>query len=90
MHPVTAMHEIAHVFGVGATKFRTLISGGVFTGPKATAKLREISGVAADQIKTDGTHFWPHGLNYISEGKTQQDLINHCNVVQAMVADLAN
>jgi hypothetical protein len=89
MHHVTAMHEIAHVMGVGGSKFRTIVSGGVYNGPKATAKLREISGNASDQIKSDGTHFWPHGLNYVSEWKTQQDLINHCSVVQAIVADLA-
>ncbi len=90
MHHVTAMHEIAHVFGVGATDFRALVQNGIYMGPLATAKLRQISGVVTDQIKSDGTHFWPHGLNYISEGSTQQDLINHCLVVQAIVADLAN
>lgn len=90
MHHVTAMHEIAHVFGVGADKFKTLVSNGIYNGPRATAKVREISGVATDQLKSDGTHFWPHGLNYVSEWKNQQDLINHCAVVQAIVADLAN
>ena len=90
MHHVTAMHEISHVVGVGAAKFKTLVSNGVYTGARGTAKLREISGVATDQIKSDGTHFWPHGLNYVSEWKNQQDLINHCSVVQAIVADLAN
>jgi hypothetical protein len=88
MHHVTAMHEIAHVFGVGFAQFKALIQNGVFTGPITTAKAREISGNPNEQIKTDGTHFWPYGLNYISEGRTQQDLINHCLIVQAIVADL--
>ena len=57
MHHVTAMHEIAHVFGVGADKFKTLVSNGIYNGPRATAKVREISGVATDQLKSDGTHF---------------------------------
>jgi len=88
MHHVTAMHEIGHVFGVGFSQFKALVQNGVFTGPITTAKVREISGNPAEQIKTDGTHFWPHGLNYVSEGRTQQDLINHCLIVQAIVADL--
>lgn len=88
MHQVTAMHEIGHVFGVGFSQFKALVQNGIFTGPITTAKVREISGNPAEQIKTDGTHFWPHGLNYVSEGRTQQDLINHCLIVQAIVADL--
>jgi len=90
MHPVTAMHEIAHTFGVGFTVFKALIQNGVFTGAKTTAKAREISGDPNLQIKSDGTHFWPYGLNYVSEGKTQQDLIDHCLVVQAIVQDITN
>ena len=88
MHYVTAMHEIAHTFGVGFDRFRALVVNGVYTGPEATAQLRAISGIANDEIHSDGTHFWPHGLNYISEGGTQQDLINHCLVVEAMVRDI--
>lgn len=88
MHYVTAMHEIAHTFGAGGGNgFRALVSDGVYRGPIATAKLREISGNPSDEIHSDGTHFWPHGLNYISEGGSQQDLIEHCWIVQAIVAD---
>lgn len=90
MHPVTAMHEIAHTFGVGFTAFKALIQNGVFNGARTTAKAREISGDPNLQIKSDGTHFWPYGLNYVSEGKTQQDLIDHCLVVQAIVQDITN
>lgn len=90
MHHVTAMHEIAHTFGVGFAKFKSLIQNGVFTGPLTTAKAREISGDPSVQIKSDGTHFWPYGLNYVSEGRTQQDLIDHCLIVQTIVQDLAN
>lgn len=88
MHHVTAMHEIAHVFGVGAGPFRSLVQDGIYYGEGATAELRAISGANSDRIMSDGTHFWPHGLNYISEGQTQEDLINHCRVVEAMVGDL--
>lgn len=88
MHHVTAMHEISHVLGVGAGPFRNLVRDGIYTGAAGTAQLRAISGIADDRIQSDGTHFWPHGLNYISEGQTQADLINHCLVVEAIVADL--
>src|SRR5690606_35520157 len=33
MHHVTAMHEIAHVFGVGFTDFRALLQNAIYTGP---------------------------------------------------------
>lgn len=90
MHHVTAMHEIAHTFGAGGSaKFRSLVVDGKFQGANATAKLREISGDANALLSTDGTHFWPHGLNYISEGGSQQDLIHHCWMVEAIAADLA-
>lgn len=90
MHHVTAMHEIAHTFGAGGSaKFRSLVTDGKFSGANATAKLREISGNPNDLLSTDGTHFWPHGLNYISEGGSQQDLIHHCWMVEAIAADLA-
>ena len=89
MHPVTAMHEIAHTFGAGgAASFRALVVDGIFTGPIATAKVREIAGNNTEQLKSDGTHFWPHGLNYIHEGGTQQDLINHCLMVEAIYQDI--
>lgn len=90
MHYVTAMHEIAHTFGAGGSNtFHALVSDGIFHGANATAKLREISGDPSAQLKSDGTHFWPHGLNYISEGGTQQDLIHHCWIVEAIYRDLS-
>lgn len=89
MHHVTAMHEIAHTFGAGGSAaFRNLVVDGEFQGANATAKLREISGDPNALLSTDGTHFWPHGLNYTSEGGSQQDLIHHCWMVEAIAADL--
>ncbi|BCD99735.1 hypothetical protein MARGE09_P3937 [Marinagarivorans cellulosilyticus] len=89
MHPVTAMHEIAHTFGAGGSNtFRNLVVDGIFQGQNATAKIREITGDNTDVINSDGTHFWPYGLNYISEGGSQQDLINHCLMVEAIYLDL--
>ena len=89
MHHVTAMHEIAHTFGAGGSNvFRSLVVDGIFTGTNATAKIREITGDNTEEVHSDGTHFWPYGLNYISEGGSLQDLINHCFVVEAIYSDL--
>lgn len=88
MHHVTAMHEISHVFGVGASNYRPLVVEGTYTGAKATAKLRELTGDPDAQLRSDGTHLWPYGLNYISEGGSEEDLRNHCLIVEAVVADL--
>lgn len=88
MNHVTAMHEISHVLGVGASAFRNLVRDGVYHGAAGNAQLQAISGVADDRLRSDGTHFWPHGLNYVSEGENQQDLIHHCLVVEAIVSDL--
>jgi hypothetical protein len=88
MHFVTAMHELGHVFGVGATQFKPLVQNGVFTGPIATAEMRRISGDAQATVKSDGTHFWPYGLNYVSEYKSEDDLIGHCALVVAIRKDI--
>lgn len=85
----TAMHEIAHTVGVGTTsEYRNLIQNGVFTGTHATAMLREIMGNPDTVVKGDSQHFWPFGLNYASEVKSDQDLINHCKIVDAMYKDM--
>jgi hypothetical protein len=88
MNLAAAMHEIAHVLGVGANEFRAKVQNGVFTGARATAQLREITGKADDVVHSDGTHFWPNGLNYPSEFKSEADAVNHCKMVVAIRADL--
>jgi hypothetical protein len=85
---VAAMHEISHVLGVGSNEFRAKVQNGVFTGARATAQLREISGSPDDVLHSDGTHMWPHGLNYPSEYKSELDAVNHCKLVVAVRADL--
>ena len=85
---LTAMHEIAHTIGVGTTsQWGGLIRNGVYTGKNAGAKLKEIDGPDA-VLKGDSQHFWPYGLNYASEVKSNQDLINHCLIVDAIYKDL--
>jgi hypothetical protein len=88
MHFVTAMHELGHVFGVGSNEFKPLVQNGVFSGKTATAEMRRVTGDAMASVKSDGTHFWPFGLNYVSEYKSEDDLIGHCAIVVAIRKDL--
>jgi hypothetical protein len=52
------------------------------------AQLVAIPGHTTDVIGADRSHFWPYGLNYESEGKTEADLIGHCQMVTAIRKDL--
>jgi hypothetical protein len=84
----TAMHEIAHTMGMGTTQeYRSMFRDGVFQGQRAQALLREIDGPNA-VLKGDNQHFWPYGLNYRSEVHSEQDLINHAKIVNAMYQDI--
>jgi hypothetical protein len=92
MNKVTAMHEISHTVGIGtASKWSSLLSNGQFTGANAKAEVAKIPVLnAADGIvRADNQHFWPGGLNYESEGKSEADLIAHCRMVVAIRKDLA-
>ncbi len=88
MQKITAMHEIAHTFGVGTSpNWPKLLVNGVYVGSKANKVYQSITGNSNDKLKGDGTHFWPYGLNYTSEVKSDNDLINHCKIVNAMLKD---
>jgi len=89
MNPITAMHEIGHAAGVGGPRFQPLIVGGIYTGPGATTVLRELTADPAAELHGDTQHFWPYGLNYTSEVSSDEDLIRHCLIVDAMQADFA-
>jgi hypothetical protein len=89
MEYITAMHEIAHTVGIGtASQWASHVVNGIFDGAQATAKLRELTGIADDQVHADSQHFWPYGLNYTSEVKSEADVINHCYIVVAIRADM--
>lgn len=88
MNFVTAMHELSHTLGVGGNEFRARVQDRIFTGASATRQLREISGAPQDVVHSDGTHFWPHGLNYETEFTAEVDALNHCKMVMAIRADL--
>lgn len=88
MNYITAMHEIGHTVGVGSNEWGRLLRDGIFTGATATAKLREIDGDPAAQVHGDAQHFWPYGLNYTTEVKSDADLLAHCALVMAIRADI--
>lgn len=89
MNFVTAMHEISHTLGVGADgAYDPLIVGGVYTGPIATARLRELTEDPSAEIHGDSQHFWPYGLNYESEYHSEEDGIFHCYIVSAIREDI--
>jgi hypothetical protein len=95
MEYITAMHEIAHTVGVGtASNWKSFVaipaggSSGPWTGSNANAELRAITGNATDTLTADTQHFWPYGLNYTSEVKSEADVIDHCRIVVALRKDL--
>ncbi|XXY51668.1 hypothetical protein WME91_11045 [Sorangium sp. So ce269] len=88
MNYITAMHEISHTLGVGSREFGALVVDGIFTGAEATSQLRTITGNESDVLHADNQHFWPYGLNYTTEVKTTDDLVNHCKMVVAIRSDL--
>jgi hypothetical protein len=100
-----AMHEIGHTMGVGyspwvnelAEKKMPSDNSGRWVG-KAVVDL--MLNLPADQrdkgdetqrnyITLDGQHFWPYGLNYENEYKSEWSLINHVRIVAAMNVDKA-
>lgn len=89
MYVGTAMHEMAHTMGVGTTtEYQSLKGSGVFLGEKAQALLKELDNNPEAELHCDGQHFWPYGLNQKSEVKSEQDLIKHAKIVQAMYQDM--
>jgi hypothetical protein len=88
MNVITAVHEISHALGVGSTEFRAMVMNGVFTGMAATNKLRDITKDPMARLLSDGEHFWPYGLQEVSEYRSEVDALNHCQLVEAIRTDL--
>lgn len=85
----TAMHEMGHTMGMGTTsEYTAMLKDGVFQGETAQAKLKELTGDPTAVLKGDSQHFWPYGLNYDSELHSEEDLIIHCQIVEAMYQDI--
>lgn len=84
----TAVHEIAHTLGVGTHwRWRELVKDGKWTGARAIAQLREFDGPEAI-LHADRQHFWPYGLNYDRELKSEEDYRRHVMMVQALREDM--
>jgi hypothetical protein len=88
MNYITATHEISHTVGIGGPEMDRVVMDGVFPGANATAQLREITGDPMAVVHADNQHFWPYGLNYTTEVKSDADLVNHCKMVVAIRKDL--
>ena len=83
----TALHELSHTMGIGtASNYRNFIQNGTWTGANALQQLRQFDGSGAI-LYTDGTHFWPYGLNYESEGGTESNR-RHVLMVSAFRRDM--
>lgn len=82
----TALHEIAHTYGVGLSSgFSANVSNGVFTGSNTDALVKSYDGSSA-VINVGGQHFWPYGLNYNSE-MSELNAQRHVQIIKAMKAD---
>ncbi|PWK76623.1 ricin-type beta-trefoil lectin protein [Mucilaginibacter oryzae] len=63
----TAMHEIAHTYGVGQSGgWYSNTSTGDFLGSNTVATIHAFE-TPTSAIHTGGGHFWPYGLNYDDE-----------------------
>lgn len=84
---VTAMHEIAHTYGVGISSgwSANIDANYYFSGANAVEVIKTFDGEDAT-ISTGGSHFWPYGLNYASEWSESAGF-RHVKIVRAMIAD---
>ena len=89
MKQVTAQHEIAHTLGVGTySNWSSFVVNGNWTGAKATAALRSVTGDSTAVLHGDTQHFWPYGLNQDSEATSADDFVANCTIVAALRADM--
>ena len=78
---------MGHTMGVGTYgTWSSNQSGGVWTGAKGVAMIRQLDGPAAS-VGCDTAHFWPYGLNYGDENSAFH-FVRHVKVVSAMRQDM--
>ena len=83
------MHEICHTVGVGTHgKWQQFLKDGQWQGKRANKVLQELTNDSKAQLKGDRMHFWPYGLNFDSEVKSDEDYLRHAKIVDAIVKDL--
>jgi len=92
----TAMHEIAHTVGIGtSSKWPSCVdtTNSLYTCANGKQQLATINSQLTTPLYTDlhadTQHFWPYGINYQSEVTSEAVLIFHCQMVMAIVKDLA-
>lgn len=86
-----ALHEMGHTMGVGQHKdWGKLMVDHLWRGPRANKVLQEVTHDPKAQLHGDRMHFWPYGLNYDGEVKSEDDFIYHAKIVEAIVEDLNN
>lgn len=82
-----AMHEMGHVFGAGTRgEWGANLSGGIWRGARGARLIQQIDGPGA-VINSDGTHFWPYGLNFDNEGGARNEIC-HVRMVEAFMQDM--
>lgn len=83
----TALHEIAHTLGVGTIgAWASNLSGGVWTGQYGAQQIQAFDGNGA-KINGDKWHFWPYGINYVTEDSTVVRF-RHVRMVASFLADM--
>lgn len=97
MQTATVMHEIAHTLGVSYYPWTELIADGRWTGAAVKEVIENLPDEERDHdpdmeglrtyITCDAYHFWPYGLNYASEHRSEWSLINNVRIVAAMNVD---
>ncbi len=89
----TVMHEMGHTMGVAYYPWTELTDANRhWTGAAVNALMASLPEDEKDPgepdfITADSMHFWPYGLNYASEYKSEWSLINHVRIVAAMNVD---
>jgi hypothetical protein len=83
----TALHETAHALGVGTiANWSANLQSGIWTGSNGAQQIHAFDGPSA-VINSDGTHFWPYGLNYDNEGGTE-NFRRHVLMIAAFRKDM--
>ncbi|WP_243348358.1 LamG-like jellyroll fold domain-containing protein [Parabacteroides sp. FAFU027] len=91
----TTIHEMDHYFGSGTNAtWKSHVVSGAWNGTVANNLLKQINNDPSANISSDGTHFWPYGINYRSEIENLgghdaqlQGLINAVKIAKAMIVD---
>jgi len=84
-----ALHEMGHTMGVGQHQnWPKLMVGGLWQGKNANKILQDLTHDPKAILHGDHMHFWPYGLNYDNEVKSDEDFASHARIVNAIVKDL--